>query len=201
MYRRATLFGLTSLLLVGVILVALFCVPTKKDLEAFRSLLSQRHLASSSKSFSSTYQKRTGVRKDIFFVQDDASRLQYRLESDSSILTLSPGEDQIEVVEKLEKIRCSMQDRLYMGGDGSGPMQQVRYLLADEGVYKYHTQQFIAQSVDLSFSRLGGHTLPLAYDGSGAFLKGIAQDVTFSITGKTPQFQARDFKATLKQEK
>jgi hypothetical protein len=201
MYRRATLFSLGALALVGTLWAVLFCIPTKKDVEAFRSLLNQREQLSSTKNFSSTYQKRSGVRKDIFFAQEDASRLHYRLESDTSILTLSPGEEKMEVIETLEKIRCSMQDRLYVAGDGFTPMQQVRYLQANEGIYKYHTQQFIAQSVDLSFSRLGGHTLPTTFDGKGAFLKGIAQDVTFAITGKTPQFQARDFKATLKQEK
>ncbi|HEY5259527.1 MAG TPA: hypothetical protein VIJ46_02685, partial [Rhabdochlamydiaceae bacterium] len=62
------------------------------------------------------------------------------------------------------------------------------------------SQEFLAHSVGLSLYRLPGHSLPLKTIHSTAFLKGIAKDVSFSISGKTPKFQATDFKASLNQK-
>jgi hypothetical protein len=68
---------------------------------------------------------------------------------------------------------------------------------AGEGTYQYTTQEFLAKSVALSLFRLPGHALPISLDINNAFLKGIAQDVSFSVSGKIPQFQAKRFQATL----
>jgi hypothetical protein len=88
-----------------------------------------------------------------------------------------------------------MQDKLYAEGDVV--MQQMRFFEADQGVYQYSTGQFAANSVILSLFRVPGVQLPTTIDPSKAFLQGIAQDVSFSIAGKTTQFQAQKFKATL----
>jgi hypothetical protein len=142
----------------------------------------------------STHQTRQGVRKDIWFTQEDKNRLHTRIESASSLLTIQPKEHNFEVVEELQKIHCWMQDRVYVG-EGGKLMQQMRYIEADKGTYLYTTQQFLAQTVILSLFRLPGHTLQIDQDQSAAFIRGIAQDVSFSVSGKSSQFQAKNFKA------
>jgi hypothetical protein len=104
------------------------------------------------------------------------------------------------VIENLEKIQCWMQDKLFVTPDAS-KMQQTRFFIADHGTYQYSTQKFLAQTVELSLFRLPGHTLPQTFDPKAAFLKGIAKDVSFSVSGKVPHFQAEQFKAVLKPQK
>jgi len=142
-----------------------------------------------------THQTRAGVRKDLWLSQQDHSRLHYRIDSKSSVLTLLPIDDKVDIIENLQHIKCWMQDKLY--ADGDVVMQQMRFFEADQGIYQYSTQRFAANSVILSLFRVPGIQLPTAVDPSQAFLRGIAQDVSFSIAGKTTQFQAQKFKATL----
>ncbi len=142
-----------------------------------------------------THQTRSGVRKDLWLSQQDHSRLHYRIDSKSSVLTLLPIDDKVDIIENLQHIKCWMQDKLYVQGDVV--MQQMRFFEADQGIYQYSTQRFAANSVILSLFRVPGVQLPGSIDLSKAFLRGIAQDVSFSIAGKATQFQAQKFKATL----
>ena len=141
-------------------------------------------------------QKRLGVRKDIWFTQEDQSRLHFRIDSNSSTLTLLPQDDKVDMIENLEGVRCWMQDKLYM--TATGPMQQMRYFEAKTGTYQLTSQQFLAHAVHLSLFRLPGSVLPTLLNPKTAFLRGIADDVSFSVAGKSPQFQADRFRATLK---
>lgn len=198
MFRKTKLISLAVLCLVVGFWIFQFCAVRASDYRTYKSFLEKHELASSSSSVSSsTHQKRYGVRKDIWFAGEDNARLHYRIESDSSILTLLPGKKKLDIIENLEKMRCWMQDKLLYAD--SNPIQQMRYFEADHGSYQYTTAQFVAQSVALSLYRLPGHELPLSYDNKSAFLRGIAEDVSFSVSGKTPQFQAQNFKAILNQ--
>jgi hypothetical protein len=141
------------------------------------------------------HQNRSSVRKDLWLSQQDKSRLHYRIDSKSSVLTLLPIDDKVDIIENLQQIQCWMQDKLY--AQGNVPMQQMRFFEADQGIYQYSTQRFAANSVALSLFRVPGTALPGAVDPKTAFLRGIAQDVSFSVAGKTTQFQAQRFKATL----
>ena len=76
-------------------------------------------------------------------------------------------------------------------------MQQVRFLAAEEGLYRYLTQDFLAQTVGLSLYRLSGHELPKDAVKTKPFLQGIAEGVSFGVSGKNPQFKATQFKAEL----
>lgn len=174
------------------------CVIRASDIASYKSLVQslQKKTPSQKQLSSSSHQTRQGVRKDIWFSQEDGSRLHTRIESQSSLLTLHPKGNRLEVVEELQKIHCWMQDRLYTVAGTGAPMQQMRYLEADTGTYLYSTQQFVAQSVTISLFRLPGHVLSLEQDPSSAFVRGIAQDVSFAVSGKSPQFQAKNFKAS-----
>lgn len=196
MFRKATI---TCLLFFGVFTLlwgySLFHV-TANDIAKVKKQLSAQELASSKSAFATTQQQRKGVVKEIWFSQEDNSRLHYRIFSESSLLTIKPEGNSFDLIEKLEKIKCWMQDKLYAPAAGGSPMQQIRFLAAEEGLYRYTSQEFLAQSVALSMYRTPGHELPKAMT-SKPFLKGIAEDVSFAVSGKSPQFKAKHFKAEL----
>jgi hypothetical protein len=140
-------------------------------------------------------QHRAGVRKDLWLAQEDKTRLHHRIASKTSELTLIPIDDRVDIIETLQQIQCWMQDKLYPQGESI--MQQLRFFEADEGYYQYSEQRFAASSVALSLFRIQGGQLPYIVDQKAAFLRGVAKDVSFSIAGKSTQFQAQQFKATL----
>lgn len=142
-----------------------------------------------------THQHRGGVRKDLWLAQEDQTRLHYRIDSKSSVLTLLPIDDKLDIIENLQQIKCWMQDKLYI--QGNTVMQQMRFFEAEQGLYQYSSQKFAANSVALSLFRIPGTELPTSVNPGAAFLRGIAQDVSFSIAGKATHFQAQRFKATL----
>lgn len=174
------------------------CVITESDISLYKAKLAQYQQMIAQSSSDSASQTREGVRKDIWFSQDNDLRLQYRIESDSSILTLVPEKGKLDIVENLSNIRCWMQEKLTQ--TPAGATQQLRYLQAAEGIYRLSKQNFFASSVTLSLFRLPGHELTTPTNTSQAFLKGQAEDISFSVSGKTPHFEARHFNASLKTE-
>ncbi|MCI0382151.1 MAG: hypothetical protein L0207_03755 [Chlamydiae bacterium] len=176
--------------------ICALCVVRQKDRDFYQKLVQEKEMACSS-SYSSTNQHRKNVRKDIWFVQDDDQRLHYQIESLSSTLTFIPQNDKFQLVEILDNLKCWMQDKLFKTDRDFIPMQQMRYMEAAKGTYHYTSQEFDAEGVSLAMFRLPGHELPQSFflDSQKAFLKGIAKNISFKISGKTPQFQARNFKA------
>lgn len=196
MFRRMTILSLFTLSILTLVWgLCLFRV-RPSDLQAASATQNQELSTSDKSLFSTTQQRRTGVVKEIWFTQEDNSRLHYRIFSESSLLTMNPKEKSFDVVEKLEKIKCWMQDKLYDPSSATGAAQQIRFLVAEEGLYRYTAQEFLAQSVALSLFRLAGHELPTEMTAK-PFLKGIAEDVSFAVSGKNPQFKAKHFKAEL----
>jgi hypothetical protein len=170
---------------------------SKADIASIKAKIAEQDKANSNSIFSTTHQQRKDVVKEIWFTQEDDSRLHYRIFSESSLLTIKPEGKGFDLIEKLEKIQCWMQDKLYDPTAGAGAMQQVRFLAAEEGIYRYTAQEFLAQSVGLSLYRMKGHELPRTTSGAKPFLQGIAEDVSFAVSGKNPQFKARHFNAEL----
>ncbi len=197
MFRRTTTFCLLFLGIITLLWGFSLARVRSEDIASIKEKIKQQELASSTSIFSTTQQQRKGVVKEIWFTQEDNSRLHYRIFSESSLLTIKPEGKNFDLIEKLEKIKCWMQDKLYAPAAGAGPMQQIRFLAAEEGLYRYASQEFLAQSVALSLYRLGGHELPKGMLTTKPFLKGIAEDVSFAVSGKSPQFNAKHFKAEL----
>lgn len=162
------------------------------DKELVQRLQQEKLLASSKTQMSTTSQKREGVRKEIWFSEEEA-RLQYKIESVSSLLTFIPQENKVEVIENLENLKFWMQDKVYK--DPSA--QQLRFLEAAEGTYRMTSQEFLAHNVKVALFRLPGVELPELTDPRASFLQGIAESVFFSISGKIPEFEAQNFKASL----
>ena len=79
-------------------------------------------------------------------------------------------------------------------------MQQVRFFVADEGIYRFSMQQFTAKSVELSLFRVPANSSFTNLDPKAAFMQGVARGVSFAIAGNTPKFQADHFKAKLQGE-
>jgi len=198
MFRNATYFSILGFGVSALAWLFQFGIVRQSDIDLYYSFLEKDQIAPAFAS--TTHQMRQGVRKDIWFAQEDGSRLHYRIQSESSLLTLVPDKKKVEVIENLEKIKCWMQDKLYEGANAA-KMQQIRFFEADQGTYQYTTQKFLAQTVELSLFRLADHILPQTLDPKTSFLKGIAKDVSFSVSGKLPHFQAQQFKAILKQQK
>lgn len=195
MFQKTTRFYLPLFIIIVSGWIFSIVYVTKKDLLSAQKILDKQKQLSSQTVWDTTYQKRQSVVKEIWFTQEDLSRLHYRICSQSSLLTLKPEGKKFEVVEKLENIQCWMQDKLYAATDSIGPMQQVRFLQAQEGLYRFTTQEFLAQSVFLSLYRLIGSELPYEMTPHLPFLKGRAEDVSFAVSGKNPQFMAQHFKA------
>ncbi len=198
MFKKAKQFSFLFLTLLSLLWVGQTVVLRKSDLKAYKNLQQKAKELATTRSESSSQQTRQGVRKDLWVSQEDGKRLQYRIDSESSVLTLIPKADKLDIVENLRGIQCWMQDKLYVLD--KKPMQQMRFFEAEEGVYRYSSQEFLAKTVSLSFFRLPGSTLPLTSNPTAAFLKGVAEGVSFSISGKDPQFHAQRFKATLQSQ-
>src|SRR5229473_1262499 len=113
MFRRTTIF---CLLILGIFTLfwgySLFRV-RPEDIAFITQKIAEQELATSKSVFSTTQQQRKGVVKEIWFSQEDNSRLHYRIFSESSLLTIKPENKSFDLVEKLEKIKCWMQDKLY----------------------------------------------------------------------------------------
>ncbi len=200
MLKKITLLSLVSFSLLTLCWVICFGHVRASDYGSYQAQKQNQQDTSVKSLAQTTNQNRKGVVKEIYFTQEDQSRLHYRIESDSSVLTIKPEGSKFDLIEKLEKMRCWMQDKIELTGQGGSPVQQMRYLEAEEGVYRYTAQQFLAQSVALSLYRIQGSDIPNNLSPYKPFLSGIAQDVSFAVTGKTPQFKAQHFKASLNQQ-
>jgi len=168
------------------------------DIDRFNEMRREREIAST-KPPSQTNQHRKQVQKDIWFSQTDGSRLHYQIASEGSLLSLTPIANKFDVVESLQGVKCWMQDKL--AEDDGEEIQQARLIEAKTGEYRYTTQEFKANSVLLSLFKLPGHVLPVEpIKDENPFLSGIAKDISVIFSGKTPQFQAENFEATVVKE-
>ena len=198
MFKKAVTFSVLAVSVLVIVGTLKLCFVTSRDISKYTGLVEQYKKMTSQSLSDSATQSREGVRKDIWFSQEDKSRLHYRIESESSLLTMAPNNGKFEMVENLSNIRCWMQEKLY--GADQGQMQQIRFLKAAEGIYRFNEQEFLANSVDISLFRMPGHELATPTSSKAAFLNGNAEDISFSVSGKTPQFQAHHFTASLRKE-
>ncbi len=191
------LWGTAAVSFVTVMVVALLAWPKKIDFATYLSFTSETPpLAATSSSPLS--QSRLRVGKDIWFSEEDGSRLQYRIESASSFLQLEPKGKKIDIIEHLEQMRCWMQDKLLHSPNSQEMLQHTRYFTAREGTYHFLSQLLVAERATLSLYRMPGEFLPTT--GSmpeyAPFLSGEAKRISFAVSGNTPSFEAEDFKAS-----
>ncbi len=87
---------------------------SKENEQAYRRLVESAHPINSNIKSSpyTAHQQREGGQKNIFFMQE-ANRLQIQLTSQDSLLVLDNRENGLEIVEKMQKVKCWMQEELY----------------------------------------------------------------------------------------
>jgi hypothetical protein len=134
------------------------------------------------------------VCKDIWIADPLGQRLHHRIESDRSLITLHPNGESVEVLEKLFGVRCWIQEK---NSSAKDLQQQVRFVLAEEGLYNYGTQIFQAQDILLSMYKIPGNAFPENLESYSPFLRGNADAITFSLQNGAPKFVASHFKASL----
>ena len=125
MFKRAIVItSLCMTLLSCVWLFKLIYLTDVQRLECVKLLKTGKAIARANKD-QQTHQSRSGVRKDLWLSQQDRTRLHYRIDSKSSVLTLLPIDDKLDIIENLQQIQCWMQDKLYT--QGNTVMQQMRF--------------------------------------------------------------------------
>ncbi len=93
------------LVLLTALVVIFFVVPRRVDRIILNHLPKATNFALNKDVPSATDQKRQKVRKDMFVVQKDGSRLHYRIDSDASTLSLVFHKDKIGILEQLLGIK------------------------------------------------------------------------------------------------
>lgn len=195
MFSKATWISFLLIGVLGAILWTAFGLVRSEDMVKIGAILSEKSFIKSGKALSASQQERSGVVKDLFVVQENSERLHHRICSERSTLTIVPRGHRVELIEKLEHIHCTMQDKLIPSSPKCRMMQQVRFLEAEEGFYFSSNRTFSAHTVHLSLYRIGGHRLPDTLPATSPFLKGIARDVSFSLSGRSPELKAEGLRA------
>lgn len=92
---------------------ALFSV-NSSDEKAYRKLVESANPVNSDAKISpyTARQQRRGVQKDVLFTQGN-DRLQMRLTSSDSVLVLDHQDNGTEILEKMQEVKCFMQEELY----------------------------------------------------------------------------------------
>src|SRR5580700_1027673 len=103
MFRRATIV-LLAFSGIAMILWCYFLIHIRPtDVAFIQQKLLRKQSTTPTSTFATTQQQREGVVKEIWFSQEDNSRLHYRIRSESSLLTMKPEGNGFDLIEKLEK--------------------------------------------------------------------------------------------------
>lgn len=191
MLKQATFIGCVLIAIITLVWGSFFLRIRPIDKSKVLNLL-ERQMQSKT-GFLSASQKRLKVTKDIWFSQDDNSRLHHRIKSKSSLLVLKPHGEKLKLIEELNQIHCLMQERIYYNNEL--PMQQVRLLKASSGEYHFSEKQLLSQGVSISIYKLNTHSLPQEILSTLPIFSGNAENISLTISGKTPEFQAKGFMA------
>lgn len=168
-------------------------------------------------------QHRQGITKDIYFLRNN-DRQQLRLTSTTSTLILDNQESGLEIIEKMQVVKCIMQEELYyITGDGQEflqqsdgkyiaknnpsakptetkekltPMQRVRYMEADFATYYYKSEKLVAEGVKIYNYILPSHEVPTSFQGVKPVMTGTAQSIEFTLENRSVAFTANGLKAT-----
>ena len=191
MLKQATFIGCVLIAIITLVWGSFFLRIRPIDKSKVLNLL-EREMQSKT-GFLSVSQKRLKVTKDIWFTQDDNSRLHHRIKSKSSLLVLKPHGEKLKLIEELNQIHCLMQERIYYNNEL--PMQQVRLLKASSGEYHFSEKQLLSQGVSISIYKLNTHSLPQEILSTLPIFSGNAENISLTTSGKTPEFQAKGFMA------
>ncbi len=192
MFPKASRYALFFLFLISSVFLGYTCMASKTEKE--QDLLKYQKKGEG-QSVKNCYQLREGVCKEIWLAEEEGLRKSNRIKSRFSKLSLLPQEEKIDIIESMYQIRGWIQEKLYQ--EGSTVSQQLRYFEAEHGTYQYIPQTFVTGNLSLSLYKLSGTGIPEVCRPADAFLRGVAEGASFTISGKTPVFEATKFQARL----
>lgn len=195
MFRSPSRIAALLILFLSISWISYLSFFKKEALSTAQKSRLQQSLSDSA--ISTTTQSRKNVRKDIWISQPNHQRLQNRIDSKSSLLTLTPDKGSTEIIEQLQDIQCWSQEKIYSTGRTFS--HQLRLLQAEKGNYSYKTQTFEASNASLSLCKIQGLSLPSQPESHEIFLKGTAAHISFAVESGVPLFKADQFNASLSQ--
>ncbi len=187
MFKKTTFFALFTVLTLWTLLLFTLFKIKPSDYSNFEKLQRKETI------FQPICQLRQGVQKDIWFSENGEKR-HFSIFSQRSELTLHLLSKEPEVMERLFHIECLLQDKLFLDANGN-PWQELRYFTAEEGVYLFPSYRFLCPKMEVSFYQAPSHLLPATLTNNKSFLTGVASDVSFDLSEKTPSFFAHHLTA------
>lgn len=179
---NAVAYLLTLLLIIGALKYALTPSPSSQTGALIETLTSHK-----------SQQERIGVSKDLWIANKEGERRHHHITSPHSTLVLVKKGREVELIEEMKEMRCYLQDRVEKRGEEW--VQNMRYLEAEEGTYRYSDQLFDAHRLSLAFFELPGQEVRAPLKGEEAYLTGVAKEASFSFKEGVPHIEAGSFKA------
>lgn len=164
-------------------------------------------------------QEREHVQKDITFLKK-GDEMHFRLLADSAKLIFDHQGLKTEIAEHMKHVTCYMQeDFYYLLPDGREaekkedgtiglknsslkidlqdlkPMQIIRKMEAEEGIYYYKSDFFITKNVKIERFLIEGHEFLKETASEKKIMSGIAETAEFCLQGKNLDFKAYKLKA------
>lgn len=198
MFAGKVYFLVFCFLVCSIYTVWAFRSPTRRDYRHYQKLMSYSDAAKQvPQNHSLAKQKRLSVQKQFIFNQDE-HRLQWRIGSAASEISLEQKGKSVEFVERLENMSCMMQEKKMMSLLDSSIhprfYQLVRCIEAKEALYSYKHKQLEAEQVTLVRYRLPGHHWVESLESYPPFMRGEAQAIQL-IFSPRPLFKAQGFQA------
>lgn len=195
MIKRTTIFASLFLALVaGGVIFASFC--SSNEVKNIEEVLTEEIAMPKQEEKYPNKQMRSGVSKDLWISEKGEKRLHHHIESPRSILTAIPHKNRIELVEQMVGMKCYFQEKIEQ--ENGEMVQTIRYIESEEGTYRYTDHNFDAHSVFLALYRAPGESLTTQLNTKDAYLKGVAEEVTLSLSEGSPNFHAEKFKAQIR---
>lgn len=182
-----------------------FHTPTPRDYHHYRRLMTYTDAGkqiAQSQNQSLAKQERINGQKQFIFNQDH-HRLQWRLASAESDVSLNQNGNSVEFVESLREMKCTMQERMSnvmnsnsanLKAPDANFYQLIRCIEAKDAIYRYKHRQLFAEQVKLSRYRIPEHHWIDNLFPYKPFMEGQAQSIQLTFA-KEPGFKAQGFQA------
>jgi hypothetical protein len=184
LFRRAFLVSFALIALISSLLLYHFFIILPSDFAHFKQLKAMKNEIS--QAHAPTEQISRNVQKDIWLAQD-GKRLHHRINSEKSLITFLPKGHHHEVVEKMENIHGTMQEKVNQAEE------TVRHFKALSGFYHYGNNEFFANEVEL---KLINQSLPKP-ETEKLLLSGTAEAMTLHLSDHRPKISVLKLKAIL----
>ncbi|MEX0962083.1 MAG: hypothetical protein WDZ28_04410 [Simkaniaceae bacterium] len=179
--HKAALFCFTAFFFLSLASLFLFFPITQKDRNLFHKL--SEIPKSENRALT---QSRKNVRKDLFF-SSLQTRKHVRISSEISNLYF----DENRWVEQLNQIQCLIADK----DENRGFF--VKEITSMEGNYDFHKNLFTAFDVSLNYYESPVNPFFQIPTACQTFLKGVATELTLSISESGPEVKADHFQALI----